>query len=542
MLEKILTVFYRKSSFRITIWAIMLGCISCMLYLADKYPKYTKDISIIACAYIILSVIFYLLIILLCFSKKASRSRITQILNEIGEVVPVLILLGLISLSLSVKEINILHLGKDKETSKHTQKILFVAMFFLILSSIKRSFLNTLAISFNYQNHCDKIDLALSYYDALNTLGKVRKNAKRLKKNIQNRKVEPEQARVIEDDSLLMSKYKRFSTIAAETIMEFDGGLETSLKWDARSVGQSLYKYLKTNDSGVRLEDLKSHLGDNVDSERFIKFIRTHTKAEEIVLTEKMLVKIIERIFQERLSLSKSMFNIRSALGKISSILDCLIILISILLLTSLFDNINWIGDLLGVLMSVSGFMFSTTAKNMFDSIIFLLFIHPYDVGDRVIINIGSCEDENNLIVDKLSLLSTIFIRWDGVRIYVPNHVLTQKHIVNLRRSMNLIYMYKLEVSRKTTHEEIGKLRNDIGSFIAEKREFSGLFRVNIDSIEKCNHFVLKIYVQCTDNGQDYFNALKVRNMFLFNLSAAIKKLELTYEEPILPLVWADQR
>lgn len=69
--------------------------------------------------------------------------------------------------------------------------------------------------------------------------------------------------------------------------------------------------------------------------------------------------------------------------------------------------------------MFAATFIFGNSAKNMFEGIIFMFVTHPFDVGDRLLI------DGNNLIVKELGILYTIFQKWDGQVIYTPNSVLS---------------------------------------------------------------------------------------------------------------------
>jgi small-conductance mechanosensitive channel len=64
-------------------------------------------------------------------------------------------------------------------------------------------------------------------------------------------------------------------------------------------------------------------------------------------------------------------------------------------------------------LLSLS-FVFAVTTQEFLGSCIFLFVKHPYDVGDRV--DIAGPEKEQ-LIVEKISLLYTVFTRIDKMQI-----------------------------------------------------------------------------------------------------------------------------
>ena len=62
--------------------------------------------------------------------------------------------------------------------------------------------------------------------------------------------------------------------------------------------------------------------------------------------------------------------------------------------------------SLVSVLVSLA-FVIGNSAKSGFESIIFLFVVHPFDVGDRVLVRLEA--EKENLIVHKMHLLTTVF-------------------------------------------------------------------------------------------------------------------------------------
>lgn len=50
-------------------------------------------------------------------------------------------------------------------------------------------------------------------------------------------------------------------------------------------------------------------------------------------------------------------------------------------------------------------FVFGNMAKTLFEAIVFIFVMHPFDVGDRIEI------DGNQMIVEEMNILSTVFLR-----------------------------------------------------------------------------------------------------------------------------------
>jgi hypothetical protein len=72
-------------------------------------------------------------------------------------------------------------------------------------------------------------------------------------------------------------------------------------------------------------------------------------------------------------------------------------------------------------------------AKRSFQGIVFLFVDHPYDVGDRVLV--GALNEPDPLVVHQINMLTTVFHRWNGQELYVPNALLAGTTIFNVSRS-----------------------------------------------------------------------------------------------------------
>ncbi|OMJ26332.1 Mechanosensitive ion channel protein 8 [Smittium culicis] len=119
-------------------------------------------------------------------------------------------------------------------------------------------------------------------------------------------------------------------------------------------------------------------------------------------------------------------------LGKVNNFLLCVVLLIIFVFLLVIL-TFNPLKNILsfGSLAIAWSFIFGNSLKTSFDCFIFLFMVNPYDIGDHVYI------DLQNMVVKKVRLLSTIFEKLDGQYITIPNIVLSQKSIINFRRSEN---------------------------------------------------------------------------------------------------------
>lgn len=111
------------------------------------------------------------------------------------------------------------------------------------------------------------------------------------------------------------------------------------------------------------------------------------------------------------------------------------------------------------ILLSVS-FAFSSVVSSVFQSIIFVFFVRPFDIGDVI-------EYENKMFtVADLGILYSTLI-YDSTYETIPNDKIRDKGIKNLRKSSHVTVNYQYQTS-ETDFERIGALKEKIDNFLQE--------------------------------------------------------------------------
>lgn len=151
-------------------------------------------------------------------------------------------------------------------------------------------------------------------------------------------------------------------------------------------------------------------------------------------------------IHRERISLSRSMRDIDSAVSRLDNILISIWWIVAVLIMLGLLNASfqTMITGCVAAFISRSrspladacelcsagtfilglSWLIGTTAQEILASIIFLFIKHPYDVGDRV------CIDTVDYTVLEMHLLSTVFKRIDGTVTQAPHSQLNLKFIL----------------------------------------------------------------------------------------------------------------
>ncbi|WOH04592.1 hypothetical protein DCAR_0624003 [Daucus carota subsp. sativus] len=99
------------------------------------------------------------------------------------------------------------------------------------------------------------------------------------------------------------------------------------------------------------------------------------------------------------------------------------------------------------------------------EGILLAIVMHPFDIGDHCII------ENEQLMVEDMGLINTVFIKDNNEKVNCLNSVLLTKSIINLNRSSKLKDTFELLVSSTTTSETIATLKLKIAKLLGSKPE-----------------------------------------------------------------------
>jgi small-conductance mechanosensitive channel len=343
-------------------------------------------------------------------------------------------------------------------------------------------------------------------------------------------------------------QFEEFARLANKTAAQFDSltvaDIRVEIHREARRMAAQLFKWLAHAQRGdITFAELEPFIDNTDDTNRFLGLLRKQKKVNienSASFTEGDVRRAIDSSLHERYGLAKSMETIEMALGKIDSILDTVLFILGIALtLLFLFEDVFKALAALSTLFFSATFVFENAAKNIFESIIFLLVIHPFDIGDRVFIKLDTGDNKaggdatDNLVVVEMNLMSTVFERWDGVRVYVANSVLAQKIIYNIRRSGATLEVLKMSFGHGTSLEQLEKLRNALQTFLRQNRQdFTEFLRVNVDSLDRVNLINVTVLIQHTGNWQDMELQMARKTRALAFIKSTVDELGIHYELP----------
>ncbi|KAI8575355.1 hypothetical protein K450DRAFT_262205 [Umbelopsis ramanniana AG] len=239
------------------------------------------------------------------------------------------------------------------------------------------------------------------------------------------------------------------------------------------------------------------------------------------------------RIYKERKLLSASMRDLSQASGKLDVILLTIAAIIwAVIVCASFGINVGTSLMPLWTMFVAVSFIFGNSAKDMFESIIFIFVTHPYDIGDRVFIG------TENWQVKSMGLLITTFLKWDGTTVYVKNSVLAPLYIFNVSRSGPMGETVDIHLHFRTPAWKIDSLRDHMQEWYnTEGKGFTyNSHGMNIITFDQLNKITATIYMEHKQNWSDSGKRWASRNAYMMKLKEVLETLEISYTLPPMPV------
>ncbi|KAE8149191.1 Mechanosensitive ion channel-domain-containing protein [Aspergillus avenaceus] len=234
-------------------------------------------------------------------------------------------------------------------------------------------------------------------------------------------------------------------------------------------------------------------------------------------------------IGRERKAITASLKDLDSVVSRLDNVLEFFVVVIALIVFLSLIST-----SAAGVLTSAGSsilalsWLFSATAQEFLQSVLFVFVKHPFDVGDRVTIygNAGDAGLGDDYFVKQISLLYTEFKKMQGHVVQAPNSYLNTLFILNQRRSGALAEAIPIVIKYGTTLEQIDALRQRLLEFVrSEKREFQTNILTEMRAVTENFSVTLNVVFFYKSNWQNEGLRLQRRNKFICMLMVALQEI-----------------
>ncbi|KAG5651771.1 hypothetical protein H0H81_007524 [Sphagnurus paluster] len=216
---------------------------------------------------------------------------------------------------------------------------------------------------------------------------------------------------------------------------------------------------------------------------------------------------------REQLSIENSMRDLDSAVGRLDNILISVYFIVAcVIIAVALEAQLVALVTGAGTLILGLSWLIGGSLQEVLTSIIFLFIKHPFDVGDRVVIN------KESYTVKEIRLLSTVFIDSNSTLVQAPNNILNAQ----------MSETFTFDVSYATTFEDLERLREKMLAFVKEeRRDYQPAFDVVVKDFPEQEKMTLAADIKYKSNGQQGALKAKRRNKWICALKTALAELNI---------------
>ncbi|XP_070009049.1 mechanosensitive ion channel protein 10-like isoform X1 [Nicotiana sylvestris] len=250
--------------------------------------------------------------------------------------------------------------------------------------------------------------------------------------------------------------------------------------------------------------------------------------AETGQIDRKSLTEWVVKVYQGRRALSHALNDTKTAVKQLNKVVTCILVVIIIVIWLLLVGIATTkVIVFLSSQLVVAAFIFGNTCKTIFEAIIFVFVMHPFDVGDRCVID----GVQVMMIVEEMNILTTVFLRFDNEKIYYPNSVLAVKPISNFYRSPDMGDGFEFSVDYKTPVEKIGALKEKTKKYLERTPQYwHPNHSVVVKEIENMNKIKMALYFNHTMNFQNFGEKNRRRTELILEMKKMFDELNIKYD------------
>ncbi|KAJ4287949.1 hypothetical protein N0V90_011964 [Kalmusia sp. IMI 367209] len=441
------------------------------------------------------------------------------------------------------------HHTDGNKTTKHWEttmnKVLVSFLVGITLNFVEKIIIQLIAISFHLRTYADRIELNKFQIGSLAKLYTYSKEKIAMEDSeFEAKDGTASGARtpgqfVKEAQKNTKEAFSKFGDIAGKVAGDFTGRQVASSSHPSQVVlallsstggsqilARRLYRtFSRPETETVHPDDLKNAFENNDEADAAFSMFDKDMNGD---ISMEELEAVCVEIGRERKSITASLKDLDSVVSKLDDVFLFIVVVITILVFISLIST-----SAAGVLTSAGStvlalsWLFSATAQEFLQSVIFVFVKHPFDVGDRVTIygNTGAAGLGDDYFVKEIALLYTEFKKMEGHVVQAPNSYLNGLFILNQRRSGALAEAVPVIIKFGTTLDQIDALRRRLLEFVtAEKREYGSNILTELRQVTEVHSLTLNVVFFYKSNWQNELLRLQRRNKFICALMISMQE------------------
>ncbi|XP_004292641.1 PREDICTED: mechanosensitive ion channel protein 6-like [Fragaria vesca subsp. vesca] len=307
-----------------------------------------------------------------------------------------------------------------------------------------------------------------------------------------------------------------------------EGDTQIRSEVEAKAAAKKIFcNVARPGSKHIYLEDLLRFMEEDVA----LKTMSLFEGASESKRISKTLLKNwVVNCVRERRALALTLNDTKTAVNRLRRVVDVLVSIVIIviwLLVLGIVTSANIVYATSQLV--IVAFIFGNSCKTVFEAVIFLFVMHPFDVGDR-------CEIEGvQMVVEEMNILTTVFLRYDNLKIVYPNSTLSTKPINNFYRSPDTGDAVEFCVHITTPADKIAVMKQRMISYIENKKEhWHPSPMIILKEVEELNRMRFAVWLTHRMNFQDMGEKWARRALLLEEMVRVFQELDIQYR--LLPI------
>ena len=240
----------------------------------------------------------------------------------------------------------------------------------------------------------------------------------------------------------------------------------------------------------------------------------------------------VVEIFEARCDLALSLKDTKTVIGKLENVVGVVVHIIFVFLYMLVF-NVDVIKTYLALssLILAFSFVFQNSIRTMYENVVFLFVVHPFDVGD--VLQVGEGDSAITYKVDEIDLHYTIFLAGNGARTWFPNQKIMGTPFSNISASGERGDAIKILVDMDTPVGVLDAVRAECEDIVAANRtEFADGVGVHLRDASNPLKITIVVGFKYSTNGADAGRTSKARTIMHVAVCEALSRAGVRYTNP----------
>ncbi|RAL40063.1 hypothetical protein DM860_008203 [Cuscuta australis] len=298
---------------------------------------------------------------------------------------------------------------------------------------------------------------------------------------------------------------------------EFDDATDREISNEMEAIAAGYHIFKNVVQPGSKYID-EDDLSRFLNKEQVDMVFHSIDRSDMGRIDKRSLIDWVAKVFRQRRVLAYALTDTKAAIKQLNTIVSGMLFLVSIVIWLLLLKITT--AETLALFLTAIGFTFGNTCKSLVESAIFVFVVHPYDVGDRCVI------DGVQLVVEEMDIVTTVFLKVDNEKVYYPNSFLATKAISNYNRSPDMGDSVEFTIDFAIPLEKIQVLKERIKKYIEmNPQHWYPTHNLVVKETENESKLKVTLYCNHTMNFQEFGEKNRRRTELIIEMKKIFEEL-----------------